>query len=80
MDEIKEYHLKTYNRYNRDISVHDLGPYYQKNKTKSTIPHRHSYFQIIWFEKAGRHFVDFHTFDHGPDSLFLINKNQISYS
>lgn len=79
MNNIKEYHLKNYNRYNKDISVHNLGSYYQKYKDKSTLPHRHSYFQIIWFDSPGRHFVDFKTFEHSSNSIYLINKNQIHY-
>ncbi len=41
-------------------------------------PHRHDYYEIIWFTKGGgSHFVEFAAYEIRRDTLFFIGKNQI---
>ena len=43
-----------------------------------TIPHRHDYFEVIWFtEGAGSHMVEFANYDLRPGMLFFFPRNQV---
>ncbi len=42
------------------------------------IPHRHQYYEIIWFTKGcGTHMVEFANYELQPNMLFFLPKNQI---
>lgn len=76
--------LKRYDLHKNDPSklhfeVNNAKKYLAKNLEHATVPHRHSFYQIIWFKEKGRHYVDFEVVEHGPQSVFFINKNQIHY-
>ncbi|RFS23246.1 helix-turn-helix domain-containing protein [Chitinophaga silvatica] len=44
----------------------------------SNLPHRHDYFQIIWFIKAkGRHMVDFEWYDVEDNMIFFLRPGQV---
>ncbi|RDY61718.1 helix-turn-helix domain-containing protein [Flagellimonas nanhaiensis] len=45
----------------------------------ASIPHRHSFYQIIWFKQAGRHYIDYNTVDHDANTIFFINRNQVHH-
>ena len=36
-----------------------LAHYFQHNKEKASKPHRHSFFQILWFKNSGNHYIDY---------------------
>ncbi len=56
-----------------------LTPYFQRNKEKASKPHRHSFFQILWFKNSGNHYIDYEVVKHPANTLFLINRNQVHY-
>lgn len=77
MKPIKQYDLHKDDYSKLHFEVNDARPYYLKHKVHAAVPHRHSFYQIIWFKSAGRHFVDYETIDHPENTVFFINKNQI---
>ncbi len=79
MGEIKEYHLNKnlFSKIHLEVKV--LEPYLKKNWEKAVRAHRHSFYQIIWFENKGRHYVDYEVIDHPENSIFFLNKGQIHY-
>lgn len=43
-----------------------------------TVPHRHDYYEIIWFTHCrGKHMVEFVSYDLIPNMLFVFSRNQI---
>lgn len=43
-------------------------------------PHIHGYYQIVWFVKGtGRHYVDFHEYPVGDNTLFFVSPGQIHW-
>lgn len=56
-----------------------LGPYFRKNHDKASKAHSHSYYQILLFKEAGRHFVDYEVVDHAPNTVFVLYPGQIHY-
>lgn len=79
MEGIQKYHLHKNDYSKLHFELIDCLPYFEKNKLLATKAHRHSFYQLIWFKEAGRHFVDYHVIDHPENTLFFINKNQIHY-
>ncbi len=76
--------LKRYDLHKDDYSklhfeINDAKSYFKINKQHVSTPHRHSFYQIIWFKKPGRHYIDYETIDHEADTIFFINRNQIHY-
>ena len=76
--------MKKYDLHKNDFSklhfeLKHLAPYFLKNKAKATNPHRHSFFQLLWFKTSGNHYIDYEIIKHPPNTLFLINKNQVHY-
>lgn len=59
------------------FDVHDASPYCQRYAEHCYKPHRHSFFQLIWFKKSGTHFVDYDSFDHPPNSVFFLTERQV---
>lgn len=79
MDTIKRYDLHKDDFSKLHFEVNDAKSYFERNKKHASVPHRHSFYQIIWFKSSGRHFVDYETIDHDANSIFFINRNQIHY-
>lgn len=76
--------MKKYDLHKNDFAklqfeVKESAPYFLKYKEKATKPHRHSFFQILWFKESGRHYIDYKVNSHPKNSLFLINQNQVHY-
>lgn len=46
---------------------------------KASRPHRHSYFQLIWFKSPGQHYIDYEVVEHPAHTCFMINKHQVHY-
>ena len=55
------------------------APYFLRNKTKASKPHRHSFFQLLWFKEKGQHYIDYEVIEHAENTLFFINQNQVHY-
>ena len=79
MNDIKRYDLHKDDYSKLHFEVNEAGSYFEKNKAHASVPHRHSFYQVIWFHKAGRHYVDYQVIDHPENTIFFINKNQIHY-
>lgn len=78
--DINEYHLHQKEPTKRQFEYFDLGEYLSKNIEHSSKPHSHSFYQLIWFQcDAGKHFVDFNSFEIKENRLFFIAKNQVHY-
>lgn len=78
--DINEYHLNQNQPVKSQFAVHNLNEYVNAHKGKTTIPHIHSYYQIIWFKRGlGCHFVDFKEYEVIDNAMFFIDKNQVHY-
>lgn len=76
--------MQKYDLHRNDFSklhfeLKQLAPYFQRNKEKASKPHRHSFFQILWFKNSGNHYIDYKVIKHSANTLFLINRNQVHY-
>ncbi|HAA12583.1 MAG TPA: hypothetical protein DCE41_13165 [Cytophagales bacterium] len=76
-DSISLYHLHKGVRQPLHFEMLDATAYTERHATHCFVPHRHSFYQLIWFQKAGRHFIDYTTYDHEPDTLYFINLGQV---
>lgn len=54
-----------------------ISAFTQNNAAHCYLAHQHGFYQLIWFKKAGRHYVDYETVDHPDNAIFFINKNQV---
>ena len=76
---MREYHLHKGDYSKLQLEVQDAMPYCQKNVQHCFKPHRHSFYQIIWFKKAGKHFVDYQEYQHEANSIYFLNIGQVHY-
>lgn len=79
MDNISKYDLHKNDFSKLHFEINDAKPYLLKNLDHASIPHKHSFFQIIWFKTSGRHYIDYEIIDHPENTIFFINTNQIHY-
>ncbi len=79
MEQINRYDLHKDDYSKLHFELYDAGSYLGKNQKPASVPHRHSYYQLIWFKTAGRHFVDYEVIDHPQNSIFFISRNQIHH-
>lgn len=79
-ENIQQYHLHKEQPEKLQFEIHDLSDYYQRNKDHASIPHSHSFYQILWFyKKGGKHFIDFNAHPILNNTVFFLTKNQIHY-
>lgn len=77
---IAEYHLHKEQPARRQFDVFDLARYMRENAEHCCVPHSHSFYQVIWFERGnGKHFVDLGAFDIAPNTVFFIARNQVHH-
>lgn len=76
---MKKYDLHKNNFSKLHFELHSILPYYLNNKEKASRPHRHSFFQLLWFKNPGEHYVDYQVLQHPKNTLFAINQNQIHH-
>ncbi|MEO9849397.1 MAG: AraC family transcriptional regulator [Reichenbachiella sp.] len=79
LESIKKYDLHKYDHSKLHFELNHAWPYFDKNRAKATKPHRHSFFQVIWFKQSGRHYIDYEVINHPANTVFLINKNQVHH-
>ncbi|PHS08588.1 MAG: hypothetical protein COA88_06390 [Kordia sp.] len=79
MKKIQEYHLHKNDYSKLHFEVKDAEPYFKKNFDHAIKAHRHSFYQILWFKSAGRHYVDYEIVDHPENTIFFIKKSQVHY-
>ncbi|TMM56877.1 helix-turn-helix domain-containing protein [Maribacter algarum] len=77
-ENMEQYHLHKANPEKLQFEVYDLNTYRKSSGDKASVPHSHSYYQIIWFfEGAGTHTVDFEQFEIKERTVLFINKDQV---
>lgn len=75
---IEQYHLHKAHPEKLQFEVYDLSTYRKSSADKATVPHSHSYYQIIWFfEAGGTHTVDFKCFEIQENTVLFVNKDQV---
>jgi len=75
---IKKYHLHKAYPEKLQLEVYDLKKYRKASAEKASIPHSHSYYQIIWFfEGIGEHIIDFKTYRIKKNTILFIPKDHI---
>lgn len=79
MENIKQYHLHKDDYSKLHFELRDAKTYFEQYKVPTTKPHRHSYYQLIWFKSKGQHYIDYQIIEHQENTLFFINKDQIHY-
>lgn len=79
MEKIKKYHLLKNDYSKLHFEVKAATPYCKINAEHCFKAHQHTFYQLLWFEKAGRHFVDYEVIEHPANSLFFLNKGQVHY-
>ncbi len=77
--DISQYHLHKGDDSKLHFQIKDANIHLAKNPQHVYKPHRHTYYQMIWFKEAGQHYVDYILHHHPANSLFLLNKGQIHY-
>lgn len=76
---IKQYHLHKNDYSKLHFEVEPMRPYFEKHREHCIKPHRHSFYQILWFYEASQHFVDFEVHEVPAQSLMFLDKNQVHY-
>lgn len=61
------------------FEINEAGPYCQYNIDHCFKPHRHTFYQVIWFKSSGKHYVDYQVLYHNKDTILFIDKNQLHY-
>jgi len=79
LKKIQEYHLHKNDYSKIHFEVKEAGPYFKKNFSHAIKAHRHSFYQVLWFKSAGRHYVDYEIVEHPENTIFFIKKKQIHY-
>ncbi|MEA4917978.1 AraC family transcriptional regulator [Proteiniphilum sp.] len=76
---IKQYHLHKDEPDKVQFEIYSLKEYLEES-VGHLYPHRHSFYQIIWFISGkGKHYVDFNEYEVKENSLFFVSKGQIHY-
>ena len=76
---MREYHLHKDDYTKLQLDINDSQPYCLKNKQHCYKPHRHSFFQIIWFKSEGNHYVDYQEYSHEPNTIFFLSSGQVHH-
>lgn len=74
----KRYHLHKAYPEKLQLAIYDLEEYRKISAEKASIPHSHSYYQIIWFFKAvSEHTIDFKTYPIKNQTIIFVPKDHI---
>lgn len=79
MDEVKKYYLHKDDFSKLHFEINDLKSYFQKHFNHAIKAHTHGFYQLIWFQSKGRHYVDYDIIEHEANTLLFISTNQIHY-
>lgn len=74
---MREYHLHKDDYSQLQLEINDSEPYCERNVQHCFKPHRHSFFQLIWFKSAGNHYVDYEEFQHPANAVFFLSPSQV---
>ena len=76
---MKEFHLHNNDYSKLHFEVKEAVPYLKKGYNLATKAHTHTFYQVLWFKSAGRHFVDYEIIEHPANTVFFLKKGQIHY-
>lgn len=80
-DKIPKFYLPTDDEpssINFEFELYSLYPYYEKYSVNMVVPHRHAFYQVLWFTKgSGVHYIDFEPHRFVPNTIFFVSKDQI---
>ena len=76
---MRAYHLHKDDYSKLQFEVNNASTYCRKHIEHCFKPHRHTFFQIIWFKKAGSHFVDYIEYKHPANTVFFLAAGQVHY-
>lgn len=79
MNEIKRYHLHKNDDSKLHFEIQDAQSYVYKYKEHAIKPHRHSFYQVIWFQKPGSHYIDYEVVNHPDNTVLFITKDQVHH-
>lgn len=79
MNEIKRYHLHKNDDSKLHFEIQDAQSYVYKYKEHAIKPHRHSFYQVIWFQKPGSHYIDYEVVNHSENTVLFITKDQVHH-
>ena len=79
MKEIKKYDLHKNDYSKLHFEINNAKEYVDKFIDHATRPHRHSFYQVIWFRNSGNHYIDYEVVNHTENTLLFINKNQVHH-
>lgn len=78
MSKIVQYHLHKLQPQKLQFEIYNLKDYVRNSGQKATVPHSHTYHQLIWFfDSKSKHLVDFNTYDVKADTIIFIAKDQV---
>lgn len=76
---MKDYHLHADDLSKLHFEINNARPYCETNLLHCFKPHRHTFYQIIWFKSSGNHYIDYETLSYDKDTIIFINKNQVHH-
>jgi AraC-like DNA-binding protein len=79
MTEIKKYDLHKNDYSKLHFEINNAKEYVNKYLDHATKPHRHSFYQVIWFRNSGNHYIDYEVVNHTENTVLFIAKNQVHY-
>ncbi|MFK7925089.1 MAG: helix-turn-helix transcriptional regulator [Bacteroidia bacterium] len=79
MQNLPEYHLHQSEPTQLQFSIHAAAPYVERYHEHCMRPHQHTYFQFLWFEQAGQHYVDYEVIEHPAQSLIFLKPGQVHH-
>jgi AraC-like DNA-binding protein len=76
---IPRYEIEATDAQSMEFEARALDGYYRRYGANMTRPHRHSFYQILWFRNPGSHFIDFIEYRFDREAIFFIAKDHIHY-
>lgn len=71
MKQIKKYHLHKDDYSKLHFEIREASAYCEKNVAHCFKAHQHTFYQLIWFEQEGQHFVDYELIEHPANTLIF---------
>ena len=62
------------------IHIYDMPEYFFHDEMDNTIPHVHTFYEILWFQNdGGKHTIDFREYDIQRNTLLFISPGQVHF-
>lgn len=63
-----------------DFHIEHMPQFFDTDPMDNSIPHVHTFYEIIWFEESGgHHSVDFQDYEVEADSIFFLSPGQVHH-